>query len=60
MRAMETQDQARRLYEAHGSAAIAGAAHRAVKLKAQGEKAQAEEWRRIEQVLKQMAGPRAK
>lgn len=60
MHAMEIQDQARRLYEAHGSAAIAEAAQKAVKLEAQGEKALAEEWRRIEQAIRQMAGPRAK
>ncbi len=60
MHAMEIQDQARRLYEAHGASAIAEAAQKAVSLEAQGDKAQAEAWRRIEQALRQMAGPRVK
>lgn len=59
MHATEIQDHARKLFEARGAAAIAEAAHKAVELENQGEKAQAETWRRIEAALKQMAGPRA-
>ena len=59
MHAMEIQDQARRLFEAHGAGAIAEAAQKAVKLESEGDKQQAEAWRRIEQALRQMVGPRA-
>lgn len=59
MQAMEIQDHARKLFEAHGSAAIAEAAQKAANLENEGNKADAETWRRIEAALRLMAGPRS-
>jgi hypothetical protein len=60
MHAVEIQDHARRLLDAMGPKALAEAAHRARELADQGKSEQAEDWRRIEAVLRQMQGPRAK
>ncbi len=59
MHAVQIQDHARKLMEAHGPKAIAEAAQRARSLEEQGENEQAETWRRIEAALKEMRGPRA-
>lgn len=52
-------DYARQLLEAHGARAIAEAAQKASALEQQGEKEQAETWRRIEAALKLICGPHA-
>ncbi len=48
---------ARQLKEAHGLKAIAEATQKAQKCDKQGDTAQAEDWRRIAAVLKEMQGP---
>lgn len=58
MLATEIQDHARKLLDAHGDKAIVEAAQKARKFEDQGDKAQAETWRRIEAALMQMRGPR--
>lgn len=60
MQAVEIQDHARKLMAAHGAKAIAEAAQKASALEKQGEKEQAQDWRRVEAALMQMQGPRAK
>lgn len=57
MLAMEIQDQARRLRDAHGEKAIAEAAQKATTLERQGAADQALTWRRIEAALREMQGP---
>lgn len=57
MLAVEIQSLARQLYEAHGDKALREAAEKAQDFEAKGDKAQAETWRRIEQVLLLMRGP---
>jgi hypothetical protein len=52
-------EYARALLEAHGPSAIAEAAERAVKCERDKDKEGAETWRRVEQALKAMSGPRA-
>ena len=59
MHAVEIQDQARRLYEAMGSKAIADAAQKAKAHEEAGRKDEARDWRQLEAALKQMQGPRA-
>lgn len=59
MQAMEIQDHARKLFEAHGVTAIAEAAQKAARLDKAGNKTEAETWRRIEAALSRMAGPRS-
>jgi hypothetical protein len=59
MQAVDVQDYARQLLEAHGFAAIAEAAQRANMFEQQGDKEQAQTWRRIEVALLQMRGPHA-
>ncbi len=58
MHAVEIQDHARKLMEAAGPKAIAEAAQKARSFEEQGDKAQAETWRRIEAALREMQGPR--
>jgi len=52
-------EYARALMEAHGASAIAEAAQRAVKCERDKDKDGAETWRRVEQALQAMRGPRA-
>lgn len=59
MHAVEIQNHARKLMESQGPKAIAEAAQKALSFEAQGDKTQAETWRRIEAALKEMRGPRA-
>jgi hypothetical protein len=60
MHATEIQDYARRLLEAHGTKAIAEAAQKARACEQQGDKEQAQNWRRIESALLLMRGPNEK
>jgi hypothetical protein len=60
MQATEVQDYARRLLEAHGTKAIAEAAQKACACEQQGDKEQAQNWRRIESALLLMRGPNEK
>lgn len=60
MQAVEIQTHARRLYDAHGTKALAEAAQKAKACEASGSKQEAEDWRRIEAALRSMTGPRAK
>lgn len=50
---------ARQLKEAHGPKALAEATQKAQEFEKQGDAAQAEDWRRIAAVLKEMQGPHA-
>ncbi|MDX1377195.1 MAG: hypothetical protein R3357_16635 [Burkholderiales bacterium] len=49
---------ARHLYDAHGPKAIAEAAQKAASFEGAGDDKQARLWRRVEQVLREMRGPR--
>jgi hypothetical protein len=60
MQATEIQDYARRLFEAHGTKAIAEAAQKACVHEQKGDKEQAQTWRRIEAALLLMRGPNEK
>ncbi len=55
----EIHDYARRFVGAHGDKAAMEAAQRASECEKQGDKAQAEDWRRIEAAIKEMRGPHA-
>ncbi len=57
MHAMEIQEHARKLKDAHGDKAILEAAQKARELEETGDREQAETWRRIEAALMQMRGP---
>ena len=59
MNAIEIQEHARKLKDAHGDKAILEAAEKARELEEAGDREQAENWRRIEAALMQMRGPRA-
>jgi hypothetical protein len=59
MQATEIQEHARKLFEAHGSRALAEAAQKAASFESRREKDTARNWRRIEAALKQMYGPHA-
>ena len=59
MLAVEIQEHARKLMEAHGPQAAVEAAQKARAFEEQGDKEQAETWRRIEAALRQMQGPHA-
>jgi hypothetical protein len=59
MHAVEIAEQARLMMSALGPRAIAEAARKAQELERQGHDAEAEDWRRIEAALVQLAGPRA-
>lgn len=58
MLATEVQAHARQLLEAHGDKAVVEAAQKARAFEEQGDKEQAQAWRRIEAALMQMRGPR--
>ncbi|MEZ5874207.1 MAG: hypothetical protein R3D30_05055 [Hyphomicrobiales bacterium] len=55
----EIHDYARRFVGAHGDKAALEAAQRASQCEKQGDKAQAQDWRRIEAAIKEMRGPHA-
>jgi hypothetical protein len=57
MQAVDVQDYARQLFEAHGLKAIAEAAQKARACEEQGDTAQAQTWRQVEAALMQMRGP---
>lgn len=57
MQAIEIQDYARQLFQAHGFQAIAEAAQKAHTFEQQGDDEQARTWRSIEAALLQMRGP---
>ena len=57
MQAVDVQDYARRLMEAHGEKAVAEAAQKARALEDEGKHEDAKPWRRIEAALKEMLGP---
>jgi hypothetical protein len=59
MDSMAIHDYARRFVGAHGDKAELEAAQRAAHCERQGEKKQAEDWRRIQAAIRQMRGPRA-
>ncbi|MCP4780066.1 MAG: hypothetical protein ABUJ98_12300 [Hyphomicrobium sp.] len=59
MNAIEIQEHARKLKDAHGDKAILEAAEKARELEEAGDREQAENWRRIEAALMQMRGPHA-
>ncbi|MHA1179890.1 MAG: hypothetical protein ACTSSR_04095, partial [Alphaproteobacteria bacterium] len=59
MNAIEIQEHARKLKDAHGDKAILEAAEKARELEEGGDREQAENWRRIEAALMQMRGPHA-
>lgn len=52
-------DYARRLVGAHGERAELEAAQRAANCEQQGDKEQAQDWRRIQAAIRQMRGPHA-
>ncbi len=60
MHAVEIEEHARMLMDSHGARAIAEAAQKARTLEEQGDKEQAQTWRRIEAALIEMRGPRTK
>lgn len=49
---------ARHLFETKGPKAIAEAAQKAVAFESSGDAAQAKHWRRVEELLREMRGPR--
>jgi hypothetical protein len=57
MEETEVYDYARRLLEARGAQAVVEAAQKACAFEQQRNKEEAETWRHIEAVLKQMRGP---
>lgn len=59
MFAVDIEEHARKLREAHGEKAAAEAAQKARAFEAQGDAGQAKIWRRIELALRQMQGPHA-
>jgi len=59
MQAMEIQEHARKLRDAHGDKAVVEAAQKAKSFEQQGDTEQAQTWRRIEAALLQMQGPHA-
>lgn len=57
MQAIEIQEHARKLRDAHGEKAILEAAQKARELENTGDQGQAKIWRRIEAALMEMRGP---
>jgi hypothetical protein len=57
MHTIEVQEHARKMFEALGPKAEAEAAQKARALEEKGNKAQADDWRRIEGALRLMRGP---
>jgi hypothetical protein len=58
MKATEIDEYARQLWETSGAKAVAEAAQKVLTFEQNGDKEQAETWRRIEAALVQMKGPR--
>ena len=58
IKATEIEEHARRMWEINGAKAIAEAAQKAQAYENAGDREQAETWRRIEEALTQMSGPR--
>lgn len=56
MQAIEIQEHARKLRDAHGEKAILEAAQKARELEKTGDQGQAKTWRRIEAALMEMRG----
>jgi hypothetical protein len=54
---VDLQDYARRLFDAHGDKALAEAAQKARALEEQGRREEAEQWRRVEEIIKETRGP---
>jgi len=59
MGAIEIQEYARQLLEAHGEMALVEAARKACTCEENGQTEQAETWRHVEAALKLMRGPYA-
>lgn len=59
MQTTQIQELARRLFEVHGTHSVAEAAQKAARLEQQGQRDEAQVWRRIEAALHLMKGPRA-
>jgi len=57
MQVTQIHAHARQLLDAHGSKAIVEAARKATELENNGDRAQAEIWRRIEAALRHLRGP---
>lgn len=57
MKAVEIEEYARKLREAHGNKAVAEAARKAAQLENAGRDEEASDWRRIEKALLMMRGP---
>ncbi|HUW73247.1 MAG TPA: hypothetical protein VMW05_04325 [Methyloceanibacter sp.] len=53
----EVHDYARRFLGTHGDKAVAEASQRATACESVGDKAEAENWRRIQAAIEQMRGP---
>lgn len=58
MHAIEIQEYARQLLEAHGDKAVVVATKKARSFEEQGNSKEAKTWRQIEKALKLMRGPR--
>lgn len=58
MQAVEIQSHARKMMEAHGTQAILEASRKAKSCEQAGDGAGASDWRRIENALRLMRGPR--
>ncbi len=58
MNASDISALARHLFETKGQNAIAEAAQKAVSYESSGDEAQARQWRRVEEALREMRGPR--
>jgi len=58
MQAIEIQEYARQLLEAHGDKAVVVAANKARSFEEKGNRKEAETWRQVEKALKLMLGPR--
>lgn len=57
MNAVEVQAHARKLFEVHGTKALAEAAQMIRQYEQRGDKRSADDWRRIESALQQLRGP---
>jgi hypothetical protein len=57
MQAMQIQEHARKLRDAHGDTALAEAAQKAQAYEKQGDTERAHDWRRIEAALRELQGP---
>jgi hypothetical protein len=57
MHAIDIQEHARKMRDAHGDKALAEAAQKARAFEQQGNSNEAQTWRRIEAALREMQGP---